>query len=78
MGKSTFVKFFKKEVDKTGHKLIVISSDEVRKMCMDEMGRNDKRKSREILFEKTAKRAREIFFKDLENAIRKVYIYIYN
>ncbi len=41
---------------------------------MDDMARKDRKKSRDILFEKSGKRAREIFFKDLENALRKVKI----
>eukprot|EP00331_Platyophrya_macrostoma_P006590 CAMPEP_0176420686 /NCGR_PEP_ID=MMETSP0127-20121128/8744_1 /TAXON_ID=938130 /ORGANISM="Platyophrya macrostoma, Strain WH" /LENGTH=668 /DNA_ID=CAMNT_0017801309 /DNA_START=1 /DNA_END=2007 /DNA_ORIENTATION=- len=61
MGKSTFVNTFKELLKKYDACLDIISSDETRAECMQNLAKQKKNLSQDQLFEKTGKDARDLF-----------------
>ena len=63
MGKTYFVNLFKKHLEAMSMKIQFssISSDEVRRECMDRLGRHKRNWSEEQLYDKTGKEAKDLF-----------------
>lgn len=71
MGKTYFLKTFKRVVEANGCQLSMISSDEVRKECMDRLAKTQRNLSTDQLFDKTATSARNLFNERLKDLITK-------
>jgi len=71
MGKTYFLEKFRKTVEGSSGELSIISSDIVRKECMDRLARSNKRLTFEQLYEKTGKDARNLFNDRLRDLISK-------
>jgi hypothetical protein len=74
MGKSTMLKQIKIVSEERNCSFRVLSNDETRRKLMDELQKKNKNKkvSHEELFEKTTKKTRDQFFKDLRAMIDQV------
>ena len=69
MGKSNLVSIFHENLDKYDASFDIISSDDTRAECMDKQGRKNKNLSRDELFDKTGKEARDLFNKRLSSLL---------
>eukprot|EP01017_Pseudomicrothorax_dubius_P027925 TRINITY_DN3273_c0_g3_i3.p1 TRINITY_DN3273_c0_g3~~TRINITY_DN3273_c0_g3_i3.p1 ORF type:complete len:577 (-),score=151.28 TRINITY_DN3273_c0_g3_i3:584-2314(-) len=65
MGKTFFLQSFEKTCKEAGCVLNIVSSDSVRKEVMDSLAARSKKLSKEELFDKSAKEARDLFFQRL-------------
>jgi len=61
MGKTFFLTSFKKYIEANDCYLSIISSDDIRKECMDKLAKANKKLTRDDLFAKTATEARNLF-----------------
>lgn len=69
MGKTFFLKTLRKNLESLGCFLSIISSDEVRAECMERLAKTQRKLTRDQLFDKTGRDARNLFNERLSNLI---------